>query len=227
MMELDKLRDRKTNVDLVFNHLYEKIASMEMMPGDKISEADVAAQFGVSRQPVRDAFSRLESMDLLVIRPQRATEVKRFSLRDIAKSRFVRAAIEARVLRLAAKDCDDAGENRLMANLEKQIAVVAKGDYSAFTVLDYSFHKTLCEIAKVDFAFEVILAEKAKVDRLCTMSLSTENRMPELLQDHQAIAKMVINHDSEGAVDAGMLHLSRLDATILAISSAKSEYFDP
>jgi GntR family transcriptional regulator, rspAB operon transcriptional repressor len=227
MPDLDKLRDRKTNVDLVFNHLYEKIVSMDMMPGDKISEADIAAQFGVSRQPVRDAFSRLEGMDLLVIRPQRATEVKRFSLKDIAKSRFVRAAVEARVLRLAAELCDTEGAQRLETNLVRQEEAVANGDYNAFTVIDYEFHKTLCEIGKVEFAFEVILAEKAKVDRLCTMSLSAENRMPELVRDHRAIARKVIDHDPDGAVDVGMLHLSRLDETILAISSAKSEYFDP
>lgn len=226
MAESAKLRDRKTNVDLVFNHLYEEISSLRMMPGDKISEAEIAAQFGVSRQPVRDAFSRLEGMDLLVIRPQRATEVKRFSLRDIAKSRFVRGAIEARVLRLAALECDGEGLKRLEACLEKQREVVAQGSVSAFAALDYEFHRTLCEIAHVDFAFEVILAEKAKVDRLCTLSMSAENRMPELLQDHQTIADMVKARDAEGAVEAGMLHLSRLDHTIQMISSSKSEYFD-
>lgn len=151
MIETEKVRDRKTNVDLIFNHLYEEIASLRMLPGDKISEADVAAQFGVSRQPVRDAFSRLEGMELLVIRPQRATEVKRFSLRDIAKSRFVRAAIEARVLRLAALECDCVGARLLEDCLDKQRVAVAGGSYTAFGLLDYEFHKILCDIAHVDF----------------------------------------------------------------------------
>ncbi len=222
-----EIRDRRTSVDVVFDHLHDEIASLQLLPGDKISEADIAAKFGVSRQPVRDAFSRLENLDLLLIRPQRATEVKRFSMREIVKSRFVRAAVEAEVLRRAAAECDPIGASQLDANLIQQAAVLQTGDYERFGALDYQFHQTLCEIAKVDFAFEVIKQEKANVDRLCMLSLSKENRMPQLLDDHTAITESVRNHDAEGAVAAGMLHLSRLDATIAAISDAHPDYFDP
>lgn len=221
------IRDRRTSVDVVFDHLRSEIATLKLLPGDKISEADVAAQFGVSRQPVRDAFSRLENLDLLLIRPQRATEVKRFSMREIVKSRFVRAAIEAEVLRRAARNCDAIGASQLDAGLIQQAAVVDANDYEKFGGLDYQFHQTLCQIAKVDFAFEVIKQEKANVDRLCTLSLSNENRMSQLLDDHKEITDCVRNHDEDGAVDAGMRHLSRLDATISAISTAHADYFDP
>ena len=94
--------DRRTAVDEIFDHLRAEIDALRLRPGDRISEAEIAARFGVSRQPVRDAFTRLANLDLLLIRPQRATEVKRFSAREIEKSRFVRAAVEAEVLRRAA-----------------------------------------------------------------------------------------------------------------------------
>lgn len=227
MPNMTQMRDRRTSVDVVFDHLYDEIASLRLLPGDKISEADIAAQFGVSRQPVRDAFSRLENLDLLLIRPQRATEVKRFSSREITKSRFVRAAVESEVLRRAAAECDTIGAATLDAALALQKAIVTSGQYEKFGALDYEFHQTLCDIAKVDFAFEVIKQEKANVDRLCMLSLSKENRMSQLLEDHEAIAGCVKNHDAEGAVTAGMLHLSRLDDTITAISTANEDYFDP
>jgi DNA-binding GntR family transcriptional regulator len=51
--------------------------------------------------------------------------------------------------------------------------------------------------------------------------------MPELLRDHETIADMVKRGDANGAVDAGMLHLSRLDETIKTISSSKAKYFAP
>lgn len=219
-------RDRRTSVDVVFDHLYDEISSLNLLPGAKISEAEIAARFGVSRQPVRDAFSRLENLDLLLIRPQRATEVKRFSSREITKSRFVRAAIESEVLRRAAQHCDAMGAARLDANLLLQKAATDARDYEQFGKLDYQFHETLCEIAKVDFAFEIIKQEKASVDRLCMLSLSKEDRMSLLLDDHQTIKDCIANHDGEGAVAAGMLHLSRLDATIEAIYKANADYFD-
>ena len=220
-------RDRRTSVDEIFDYLYEEIRSLRLRPGDKISEADIAARFGVSRQPVRDCFSRLESIDLLKIRPQRATEVKRFSLREIEKSRFVRSAVEAEVLRRAAKYCDDTDAAKLDASIQPQKDARDSGNYQAFGELDYQFHQLLCDIAKAGYAFEVISFEKAKVDRLCMLSLSHEQRMPQLVEDHEAIAGAVKAGDAEAAVAAGMLHLSRLDDTIDGIVSSRSDYFEP
>ena len=227
MAQASQMSERRTTVDDIFDHLHNEILSLRLRPGDKISEADVATQFGVSRQPVRDAFSRLATRDLLLIRPQRATEVKRFSTREIVKSRFVRAAIEQEVLRRAAKHCDAKGAATLDAALVAQEQVAQSGDVEAFGKLDYAFHKVLCAIAKTDFAFDVIMAEKSKVDRLCTLSLSKGDRLPELVDDHRDIAEAIKRHDAEQAVMFGMRHLSRLDQTIEQISATNANYFEP
>ena len=47
--------DRRTAVDEIFDHLRAEIDALRLRPGDRISEAEIAARFGVSRQPVRDA----------------------------------------------------------------------------------------------------------------------------------------------------------------------------
>lgn len=225
-MQPNLAQDRRTTVDEIFNHLYGEISSMRLRPGDRISEAEIASQFNVSRQPVRDAFTRLANLDLLLIRPQRATEVKRFSAREIEKSRFVRAAVESEVLRRAARNCGKADSDALHACLDLQRTAIQANDYKQFGKLDYEFHRTLCDIARVDFAFEVISSEKAKVDRLCTLGLAKEDRMPQLLEDHEEIASAISAGDEERAVEAGMLHLSRLDATIEAIAATNANYFD-
>ncbi len=227
MDQVTQLGDRRTNVDDIFDYLHEEIRTLRLRPGDKISEAEIAARFGVSRQPVRDAFSRLANLDLLLIRPQRATEVKRFSMAEIVKSRFVRAAVEKEVLRLAARLCDAEGAARLDAELAKQDRANRDRDVVGFGVLDCAFHQTLCDIAGVGFAFDVIMTEKAKVDRLCMLGLSKEDRMPELVADHRAIAEAVKAHDADRAVQTGMLHLSRLDKTIESISANCAHYFEP
>lgn len=218
--------ERRTSVDEVFDYLNDQITSLGLLPGDKISEADIAAQFGISRQPVRDAFSRLANLDLLLIRPQRATEVKRFSMRAIEKSRFVRAAVEKEVLRRAAVNCTAAGAVRLDAVLSDQESAVDALDVDRFGRLDYAFHKEICAIAKVDFAFDVIMTEKAKVDRLCRLALSKEQRLPDLLLDHQNIAEALKNQNADRAVEVGMFHLSRLDETIKRILASNAEYFE-
>ncbi len=217
---------RRTSVDLVFNHLYQEINSLNLRPGTKLSEADVAAQFEISRQPVRDAFSRLENLDLLLIQPQKATEVRKFSTRAITKSRFVRASVESEVLRRAAALCDEEGAASLDKCVKRQRRIVDDEDFEAFSGEDYDFHKTLCDIAGVGFAFEVISGEKAKLDRLCVLSHSGGGRLSQLLDDHETIAKCVKNGKPDQAVEAGMLHLSRLDATINKILEDHPDYFE-
>ncbi len=225
MVETTVLGERRTSVDDVFDYLREQIETLKLKPGDRISEAEIAAQFGISRQPVRDAFSRLANQDLLLIRPQRATEVRRFSARNIEKARFIRAAIEKEVLRRAAKLCDSRGADLLTQALSKQEDVMKAGDFDAFGPLDYEFHKTLCVVANADYAFEVILEEKAKVDRLCMLGHEKEQRLPDLVADHRAIADAVIGHDVDSAIEAGMIHLSRLDETIERIRESNADYF--
>ncbi|MEQ3711528.1 MAG: GntR family transcriptional regulator [Tateyamaria sp.] len=227
MVQVTNFNERRTSVDDIFDYLHDEILSLRLRPGDKISEADIAAQFGVSRQPVRDAFSRLATRNLLLIRPQRATEVKRFSSREIVKSRFVRASVEKEVLRLAAERCDAQGAAELDAALARQDQMIAAGDDETFGKLDYEFHETLCRIAQAEFAFDVIMAEKSKVDRLCTLSLEKVDRLPELVEDHRSMAEAIKRHDAAEAIKCGMLHLSRLDKTIEQISATNANYFEP
>ena len=112
------------------------------------------------------------------------------------------------------------------AEIAKQTEAMMAGDVDRFGKLDYAFHELLCAIAKVDFAFDVILEQKAKVDRLCLLSLSKEQRMPELVEDHRAIANAIISNNIAEAQRMGVLHLSRLDETIERISQTNANYFE-
>lgn len=218
--------ERRTNVDDVHDYLHEQIVTLQLKPGDRISEAEIAAQFGISRQPVRDAFSRLANNNLLLIRPQRATVVRRFSMRQLEKARFLRTSIEKEVLLRAAVHCDDKDAHLLEASLEQQDAAMASENFESFAALDYEFHRILCSIAKVEFAFEIILEEKAKVDRLCMLAHEREQHMPDLVADHRKIAHAIITHDKRAAIAAGMKHLYRLDETITRIQATNADYFE-
>jgi DNA-binding GntR family transcriptional regulator len=147
-------------------------------------------------------------------------------MREIEKARFVRSSIEKEVLFRASLECDAEGSALLDEALIRQEAAVATSDYDAFGKLDYDFHQTLCNIGGIDFAFDVILEQKAKVDRLCMLSLSKGQRMPDLVADHRAIAEAVKAHDATAAIAAGMKHLSRLDETIQRIVDTNANYFE-
>ncbi|MEL6677211.1 MAG: GntR family transcriptional regulator [Pseudomonadota bacterium] len=226
MQQHIEIQERRTSADIVFDYLYEQIGSLELLPGTKISEADIAAKFGISRQPVRDAFSRLGNLDLLLIRPQKATEVRKFSLTGIAAARFVRLSVELEVLRKAGAAWDGSRLGEFQDNLARQHDAFARADVEAFHARDYEFHRLLCDLAGVAFAFEIIAKNKAQVDRLCVLSLTAKDGMRQLIEDHELLLDQLVAGDVDGLCSTIRVHLSRLDDTIDAIHSAHASYFD-
>ncbi|WP_271952726.1 GntR family transcriptional regulator [Ruegeria faecimaris] len=218
--------ERTTSSDVVFDELFGQITRLELLPGTKISETDVAKSFGFSRQPVREAFTRLSNLNLLLVRPQRATVVRPFSRQLIANARFVRAAVELEVIRTAVSDRDKSVDAALKANLREQADAISAEDVNLFHDLDYQFHKLLCASAKQAFAFEIIAENKAQVDRLCMLALTSKEAMDDLYLDHQSLLKALFSGDAWAADQVLRTHLDRLTPTIQAIYTTHNAYFD-
>jgi len=216
----------RTTADIVFEKLRDEIVTLELLPGSKISEAEVAARLGVSRQPVRDAFNRLGNLDLLWIRPQRATVVRGFSMASIENARFVRMAVEIELVERACHVWDKARAKALAANIAQQEAAIAAGNTEKFHALDYTFHRQVCELAGYPLAFELIEQSKRKVDRICVLSLSRYEEVQTLLTDHKEIADALEQNSVVEARSVLKRHLERLDATIREIHEQHSEYFE-
>ncbi|MEM9523139.1 MAG: GntR family transcriptional regulator [Pseudomonadota bacterium] len=216
----------RTTTDMVFDRLHEEILTLKLLPGSKMSEAEVARRMGVSRQPVRDAFNRLGNLDLLLIRPQRATEVRGFSMKQIENARFIRLAVELEVVRRACAVWDAACAQRLEANLIKQRDAIDAGQTDRFHALDYRFHWLICELGGYPLAFETIEQCKRKVDRLCMLSLSRAEEVTTLLEDHRKMAHALGTRSTEEALETTRRHLSRLDGAINDIHMLHSEYFE-
>jgi DNA-binding GntR family transcriptional regulator len=139
--------ERRSAADVVFDAIGKDIVSLRLEPGTKLSEVEVACRFDVSRQPVREAFIRLDNMALVRIQPRRATTVRKFSSRDILNARFIRTALEVEIARLACALNDGRQDEAFKANLTAQEAAVEATDVDWFSALDYEFHRLLCKTA--------------------------------------------------------------------------------
>lgn len=218
--------ERRTTADAVFEHLYDQIISLGILPGTKMSEAEVADQFGVSRQPVRDAFNRLGNMQLLLIQPQKATLVQKFSLSVIQSARFIRMGVELEIARAASQRWTSDWASRFDENLAAQGSAVQQNDTKAFHGLDEEFHGLLAELADQPAAFELVLEKKALVDRICVLSLKQGHEMQLLVDDHHRIID-AMSAGNAAKLDASLReHLSRIEKTIDRVRETHSEYFE-
>lgn len=228
MIALQSVQDTKrlTTTEEVFRRLRADIISMKLAPGAKISEVEVAKAFDVSRQPVREAFMRLGALDLLEIRPQRATRVRKISHQAISNTRFIRAAVEVEVVRLACQVATLESLERIQENIDQQKIAVADGDANALKALDYHFHSLICQAAERAHAFDVIAENKAHTDRACTLELADAAGMQEVLEGHSGILDAIRARDENLAVARTRDHLAHLDSTLVVASENHPDFFE-
>ena len=152
--------------------LKRAIVSLEIPPGSRLSEADVAERHGVSRQPVREALISLARSKLVEILPQRGTVIAKISVGRMMQARFVREAVETAVVRRAAAHFDPAVRDRIDDLLETQAQVARADDHLGFQRYDELFHIALAEGAGCPLAWDAVRDLKTHMDRLCQLTLS-------------------------------------------------------
>jgi DNA-binding GntR family transcriptional regulator len=100
--------EQQTLTDRVFQHIQDAIVRGEIKPGSKLSEAELATQYGVSRGPLREALSRLEARKLLLRTPNVGMRVVSLSKAELIEIYQVREVLEGFAARLAAQLMSDA-----------------------------------------------------------------------------------------------------------------------
>src|SRR5690554_1975183 len=107
----DPIRDLAnpaTLADQVVERLQDDIVLGVLPPGTKLGEAELAARYGVSRGPLREAIRRLESRKLLERIPHVGTRVATLKLEDLIEIYRVREALEGMAARQAAENMSQA-----------------------------------------------------------------------------------------------------------------------
>jgi DNA-binding GntR family transcriptional regulator len=176
----------------IYDQLRQEIVELHLQPGERLSENELAARFGTSRAPVREALIRLVEAGLIEVRPQRGSFVSRISLRAMERARFVREALEAAIVRRAAEDgISAAARAELEAAIEAQVN--AGSDPGRFREEDDRFHRGLADGAGLGNVWEVIEREKAQFDRVRHLSLPATTPIDTLVGQHRAILGAVVD----------------------------------
>jgi DNA-binding GntR family transcriptional regulator len=215
---------RPSVTDAVFEELHRQILALELPPGTKMSEVDVASAMAVSRQPVRDAFYRLSMLGFLTIRPQRATIVSPISEAAVMQARFIRSAIEAETVRLACERLTTADMHALEALLDGQRQCADARDAVGFHTLDDQFHREICLRTGNGFAWDIIRENKAHMDRVRLLSLSFGSY--DALGDHVSVMAAIRARDASLAMERMRSHLTRIKTQIRRIRDENESYFE-
>jgi len=209
----------------VFDAVRQAIVQLRFLPGNLLSEADVARQLGVSRQPVREAFIKLAEIGLVEVKPQRGTFVMLISIRQVQNVRFIREAIEVAVVRKAAHEASQSRVEEFRQLVDAQRAAEKAGDHVEFLRLDEAFHQSLSHAVDTDYAWRVLENLKAQMDRVRYLSMPDATPIDVLVGQHAAIVDAIARHAADEAEQAMRAHLSEILTSLPRLAQAHPQLF--
>ncbi len=217
------LQIKKQNIyELVIEHLQQYILDNALRPGDRLpTEAELAEQFGVGRQAIREAMKVLESVGVVETRPRDGSRLKELNVRPLTEHlRFMleldgvslqematsRCVIECAVLPLVLENADETDFQRLADSIERMQQ--SFGDEARYFQADMDFHKALLKATKnrVMQGFGSVLHEFFM--ELSSRMVSTPEVKQKSSEDHQHIYQALRAKDVHTARQVMDRHLS-------------------
>jgi DNA-binding GntR family transcriptional regulator len=130
-----------------YDALYEAILLGTLPPGERLVEAEIARQMGISRGPLREAIRQLEQDGLVEYRPRRGAVVVALTRERVLDAYSTRVELEGFAARLAAQRMAAPDAVRLEGLCTTMQQFAEDGDAAGLLKADVEFHRAICEIA--------------------------------------------------------------------------------
>lgn len=178
-----------------YEKLRSEIVAGSLPAGSVLRETTIAAQYGVSRTPIREALRRLEQ-DGLVERRERSMVVRTCSPEEILEIYAVRIALEGLTARMAA----EVRTALDLANLEERHRQMERTDLTdvvAMATANRLFHEALWHSSHNHTLIDLLARLNSHLTRYPATTLSSPGRWQTALEDHRRILGAIEARDSD------------------------------
>ena len=220
----------QSTANRVCDELRRLIVSGALEPGQRLNEADVAEQLGVSRSPVREALQRLVAERLLIAERNKSVTVKHFTDGDINEIYDARIAIEshAAVTVIAAGPQRVAETAALLENaLQKLRTALDNGDHVEIAEADLAFHQQLVRCGGNSRLNDAYLLLSAETVTCMTRLEIARPSGDELMQDHRDFIDALNTHDPNRISQVIAQHLNRASSNLSTYSPTAPPHGTP
>lgn len=210
----------ESSADRIINALQRGVMTGEIPIGTWLRHDALAAEFGVSRTPVREALRVLAAQGVITIVPNRGARVNGLSVRDIREIGEIRAELNGLAAELAASRIDDAQTLRLLHAWDDFREALENGapetTLSALWVeANEDFHGTIVDAAE-NRQLQITLADlHRRVPRNLSFSgyAGNSHRLRNNLAEHEAIARAIADRDPVSARTLATAHAKSANAS--------------
>jgi DNA-binding GntR family transcriptional regulator len=188
----------------IADRLRDEILDGRLPAGTRLLETELAARFGVSRGPVRDALVELARQGLAQDLPRRGTFVSSLTEQDLDEVYVLRRAIEEAAVRLAIARASEDDLAEMHRRLGEAEAAYGRADLPAAWEADMAFHRTCCRMSGNTRLVELFEGLASQTVLLMRTALATRASLAWTppVELHRRIVEAIRARDAEAAVRA-------------------------
>ncbi|MBV9561721.1 MAG: GntR family transcriptional regulator [Bradyrhizobium sp.] len=192
----------------VYARILEAITDRTLLPGQRITQNELAERLGVSRQPVSHALHQLYRQGLLADSGRRGFEVTQLDPERIRQLYEVRSALDGLAARLAAQRAkiDVTGRTRLEAALAAGRSADGTTPLARLITFDVDFHRAIYRLAGNPAIEETIAPQWPHMRRSMATVLAELDYRDSAWSEHETIAGHILSGNAPGAERAALAH---------------------
>jgi len=194
--------------DQVYARILEAITDRTLLPGQRVTQNELAERLGVSRQPVSHALHLLHRQGLLAESGRRGFEVTQLDPQRIRQLYEVRGALDALAARMAAGRVrtDATGRAQLEAALRAGRAIDKKTPLARLVALDVDFHSAIYHLAGNPAIEEIIAPQWPHMRRSMATVLAELDYRQSAWSEHETIAAHILSGNARAAAASAEAH---------------------
>jgi DNA-binding GntR family transcriptional regulator len=183
----------------VYTQLRDQILRGTYTRGTALTEISISQELGVSRTPVREAFSQLELDGLVKATPNKGVVVEGFDQQDILDWYDIRLNLEGMAVEKATARMTPELASQLSQTIEEASLKLSESETEALMVLDSRFHSLVFQASasRVLQNFQNPITHYTRQSRL--VSLANPMRASEVIHEHTLILEAMIVGDGRTA----------------------------
>jgi len=214
---MERMR-RASGGQLVYAELRRRILSLELEPGQRLYEPELATALQVSRTPLREALRLLLAEDLVDQLPTGGMVVRPLTASDIEELYGVRAALEGLMTGEAARRLTDDDAAALRRLLDRNERLVGNADDAMRA--GHDLHLRIADIAVHGWASRLHAQVDGHMSRYRPFTNESQARRTAALQEHREIVAALTERDPDEARRRAESHvLAARDVALDAIGT--------
>lgn len=214
--------EKMLSSDFIYSDILDRIISLKLSPGSKISENKICVDYNVSRSVIRHIFARLAQINFLTVYPQRGTYVNYIDLEYIRNALLIRLSIEKEILyRFMQKEDKSDTITKMKENMRQQEKFYHENEYlMEFKELDEEFHNYIIMSVENNAILPLINDHLLHISRWRNVYIKSGYKLSKLIDEHKSILEAIEANDTERALRCMTNHID----TVSGIVSLDPEY---